>query len=214
MQLAPHVHVASVEGDLIFLDARSDRYSCITRSEAHCLLSLLSGEEPNGGEQAEFAQELLEAGLLLPGRGRPFTAPEHHPPSADFHTIAAPAPRASARTLWRLACSALEAGLKLHRGPIRWLRRQPRWESDVPVSRAATIAMQFDGLRPWIPRSGRCLPSSLILLAFLRRHGILAHLVLGVHTFPFEAHSWVEYRGVVLNDTIEHVRWYTPIAIA
>ncbi len=74
--------------------------------------------------------------------------------------------------------------------------------------------MQLDRLRPLIPRSGLCVPSSMLLLCYLRRHGIHAQWVFGVQTFPFEAHCWVEYDGVVLNDTLEHVCWYTPIAAA
>ena len=40
----------------------------------------------------------------------------------------------------------------------------------------------------------------------LRRDGgIPAELVLGVRTFPFEAHAWVELDGRVLNDDLDHV---------
>lgn len=213
MQLAPDVYAVSVEGDLVFLDARRDHYSCLTRSDAAHVLSLLGCETYNG-EIHDVARELVENGLLVPGEGRTLCFVARESATADFHMIAAPAPPNNALALWRLAGAAVEAGLKSRGRPSRWLRARARREVDAPVSRAATLALQFDRLRPWIPWSGRCLPNSLLLIAFLRRHGIAADLVLGVHTFPFEAHSWVEYRGVVLNDVIEHVRWYTPIAVA
>ena len=213
MRLAQDVHVASVEGDLIFLDARHDRYSCITRSDAASVLALLDGEGDDA-LSSDVAQELVEAGLLVPGEARAFPAATREPATADFHMIAAPARPATALTLWRLGGAVVEAGIKSVGRPSRWLRRPTKPATSAPLSRVATLAMQFDRLWPWIPRSGRCLPNSLLLIAFLRRHGIHADLVLGVHTFPFEAHSWVEHGGVVLNDTIEHVRWFTPIVVA
>jgi hypothetical protein len=176
-------------------------------------LPLIENETGNT-ECPDVARELLEAGLLVAGKGRVLRPLAHVPATADFHMIAAPAPPVKALTLLRLACAAVEAAMTSRGRPSRWLRTRLKPEASPPVSRAATLALQFDRLRPWIPWSGRCLPNSLLLIAFLRRHQIPADLVLGVHTFPFEAHSWVEYRGVVLNDSIEHVRWYTPIALA
>ena len=47
-----------------------------------------------------------------------------------------------------------------------------------------------------------CLPESLILWWLLRNRGIAAEFCLGVRTItgPFESHTWVEYKGAVLND--------------
>ena len=214
MQLAPNVYAASVGGDLIFLDANNDRYCCVTRTFSGPVVALLNGHAPPSAETAELLWELSHAGLIVDGETRGFNPLEVTPPVHDFHTIAAPALPVTASTWLRLAISALEGAFKCKLKPARWLKRRQSDDCDVGVARAATLALQFDQLRPWLPRSGRCLPNSLILMAFLRRHGIRANLVLAVHTFPFEAHCWVEYRGVVLNDTVEHVRWYTPLALA
>ncbi len=43
-RLSPGVFAASVDGDLGFLDARSNAYSCIPRTEAGTLVGLLEGE--------------------------------------------------------------------------------------------------------------------------------------------------------------------------
>jgi hypothetical protein len=32
-----------------------------------------------------------------------------------------------------------------------------------------------------------------------------------VQTVPFEAHSWLQFNGVVLDDRAEHVAWLKPI---
>jgi len=48
-----------------------------------------------------------------------------------------------------------------------------------------------------------CLHRSLTLWALLRLQGIEARLIFGVHKPEnhFEAHAWVEYDGLVLNDS-------------
>ena len=62
------------------------------------------------------------------------------------------------------------------------------------VNRAASAYFK----RAW------CLQRSAACVYLLRRRGIPAQLVLGVRTFPFEAHAWAELDGQVLNDTPEY----------
>lgn len=49
-----------------------------------------------------------------------------------------------------------------------------------------------------------CLQRSAACVYLLRRRGVPAQLVLGVRTFPFEAHAWAELGGRVLNDTTDY----------
>ncbi|WP_198032901.1 lasso peptide biosynthesis B2 protein [Mesorhizobium sp. L48C026A00] len=53
--------------------------------------------------------------------------------------------------------------------------------------------------------SGNCLKRSMTLWFLLRRQGIEAELRIGTRKADgkFEAHAWVEYRGKVLNDTVD-----------
>ncbi|PSB55401.1 lasso peptide biosynthesis B2 protein [Chamaesiphon polymorphus] len=48
-----------------------------------------------------------------------------------------------------------------------------------------------------------CLKQSLVLWILLRSQGIISVLRIGVRTETdkFSAHAWVEYQGIVLNDT-------------
>ena len=70
----------------------------------------------------------------------------------------------------------------------------------------------FLRLQPLLLSTKRqCLRNSLALLEFLAAYGVTATWIIGVHTRPFEAHAWVQQAGVVLNDTPDHVRRYTPI---
>ncbi len=57
-----------------------------------------------------------------------------------------------------------------------------------------------------------CLPESLTLWWLLRRRGIEADLRLGARKMGelFGAHAWVEYEGMVLNDTEDVRLIYVP----
>lgn len=52
----------------------------------------------------------------------------------------------------------------------------------------------------WYWKEVRCLQRSSATACLLRRHGVLAQLVLGVQQWPFRAHAWVEVDGRVIND--------------
>ncbi len=61
------------------------------------------------------------------------------------------------------------------------------------------------------PGRAQCLERSLVLYWCLRRRGIAAHYRMGVQSYPFLAHAWIEYRGRPINDVPEHVRRFRPI---
>ena len=64
-----------------------------------------------------------------------------------------------------------------------------------------------------MPSPRRCLPASLIAARFLRRLGREVEIVFGVRSHPFAAHCWIEAGGVVLDDDLDRVRAFTPIAV-
>ena len=79
----------------------------------------------------------------------------------------------------------------------------PAWRDDADalgqariVSRMVAVAARCGLYR------ANCLPQSLVLWWLLRRRGIIADFRIGARmtTGRFEAHAWVEWRGVVLND--------------
>lgn len=59
--------------------------------------------------------------------------------------------------------------------------------------------------------AGNCLKRSMTLWFLLRRQGIEGELRIGTRKADgkFEAHAWVEYRGRVLNDTVDVGERYT-----
>jgi len=59
----------------------------------------------------------------------------------------------------------------------------------------------------------RCLDHSIAMVRFLARFGYYPRLVLGVKMSPWGAHAWVQDGDLVLNDSVDRVRAYTPILV-
>ncbi|MET0535632.1 MAG: lasso peptide biosynthesis B2 protein, partial [Steroidobacter sp.] len=60
-----------------------------------------------------------------------------------------------------------------------------------------------------------CLFDSLAMLYFFFGEGVQPQWVIGVRSSPeFVAHSWIQHRATVLNDSVERVSVYTPIMAA
>jgi hypothetical protein len=78
--------------------------------------------------------------------------------------------------------------------------------------RIRVLVRRFRRLRTLIyTNKNQCLYDSLVLLEFLHRYGLHPTWVLGVHTRPFAAHSWLQHRSLVLNESPDLAREYTPI---
>ena len=206
--------MAEVDDDLVFLDSRRDEYSCVARGGAVELKALLKrgAQVTPTALLAELeAQDLVRRDPASPG----LITLRRALPQADYHQLAAGELPIRLQTIAALlAAGAIGLWTRRLARTRRWLTRSRGAPGGAPTTRIATLALLFDRLRPWLPRSGSCLANSIMLLAFLRRHGIEADWVFGVRTFPFEAHCWVECDGVVLNDAAEHVAWFTPIAMS
>jgi len=58
-----------------------------------------------------------------------------------------------------------------------------------------------------------CKERALVAWHILRgRYGLPARLIIGIKTYPFQAHAWVESGGRCLTDDERLCRLFTPIA--
>ena len=73
-----------------------------------------------------------------------------------------------------------------------------------PTTIRRTCRAMDRAARSYVKRAW-CLQRSAACVCLLRRRGVPAELVLGVRTFPFGAHAWVEHDGRILNDDLDHV---------
>lgn len=96
------------------------------------------------------------------------------------------------------------AGLQRWKNMTAWLTRQEMKNAAArpPVASEAQIARLEQAAARRLPFTANCLEQSLVLLWLLRKRGIAAELRIGARKEAnrFEAHAWVEFEGVILND--------------
>lgn len=80
------------------------------------------------------------------------------------------------------------------------------------VKAARELARLQQAVARQLSFKANCLEQSLALWWLLRRRGISAELRVGARKAggTFEAHAWVEVRGIVLNDLTEEHRDFAP----
>jgi hypothetical protein len=212
--ISPGVHLADVDGDLVLLDAPRNAYFCVPRAHARGLKPALTASH-RFRPVADMLDELEAAGLFSM-----VDAPAHYAPppflgTTDLHSLPGVRPAVTLRRLVHLLAAFCSAQLMLRFAkPERWFRRIARRNARGRLAAQAEIealARLARDAQPFFPGTARCLGSSLFLLGLLHRGGLGARWVFGVRTWPFEAHCWVEIDGVILNDSLEHVRSFTPI---
>jgi len=210
--LASDVHAAAIDEDIVFLDVAADAYLCLVQASA--LVTLGEGGAVAPRDEAS-AQTLVEAGLVSHAPRPPArTIPAK--PTLDLRGAARrPSPR-------EIVASLLASGAAAHDfrqfGFARILERarRSRPPADGPLGAAPQDAVLdaaavFARLRPWSPVGGACLQRSYQLLVYLRRLGLDADWVIGVRTWPFMAHCWLQSGPVALDDDVERLVAYTPI---
>lgn len=93
-----------------------------------------------------------------------------------------------------------------------------RWSAEMPAApeNAAETAQHTAEIVNAAANRGfiraNCLKRSLVLWYLLRRRGIVTDLRIGVRRGDngFEAHAWIEYAGVVINDNPRYVALFAP----
>jgi Transglutaminase-like superfamily len=97
---------------------------------------------------------------------------------------------------------ALEKRLRV--APSGPVRNEPAGETVERTARSIRAGVRYGLVRP------TCLAESLALWYLLRRHGLTTELRIGVRKTAkkFEAHAWVEFGGVALNQAEQQHRHY------
>lgn len=196
----------------VFLDLPADRYFCLPES-----IDQAFGRWRDGQADAQSSLDrLIELGVLVEAEAPPAAAhPAHIPrPARDLNG------ETSTNLFWILwaASEQLLARRRLRRSPFGALMlaleglasRSPGVERRAH----ARIAAAFAGSRLLLHSHDNCLSHSLAFHRACRRLRIDASLVIGVRLDPFSAHCWVQCADLVLNDSVERVRHYTPIMVA
>lgn len=208
---SPHIRLADIQGDLVILDLAQDDYLCVAACDAVPVWSALRGEHHDVSDP--FVADLVVAGFL---RASPISAPWVRALPSDISDVPAGAHfRIQMSDVFHVTLAAVQTWWALRSGTTARLMEgaMPRSKkcllSDEEVF---NLSARFAWLRCLVPYGGRCLVQSAMLRNVLTRHAVPHDWVFGVQTHPFEAHCWIEACGAVLNDSVEHISWYTVIA--
>ena len=88
------------------------------------------------------------------------------------------------------------------------------WRNDIDKTVAIDMAHTFIDARSYVySYFDKCFLDSYVLFKYLASNKVPVDWVFGVDLFPFSAHCWIEYQGVVLNDSLERTLAYQPIHI-
>jgi hypothetical protein len=230
--LSEHIAWCSRDGQIVLLDLKSDQYLSLNDRAGAAFLCLLGYEDatyltekPARDELRRAAREFVFRGIFTQksfegkfGR-RSQAIPPQREINADSIGLAPALNLSSVLAFWSAACRAAIALRCLPISRVVQLVRQRRPEeiaspSEPVIAELENSVATFARLRPWAFSSrDACLFEALAMLQFLAGSRIYPSWVFGVQVAPFCAHCWVQLGDLVIDDTVEHVRGYTPIMV-
>lgn len=226
------VHVCATVDGLVFLDIARDKYigfsgqcPCALHGTVEnwpkCHLHPNTPSIASEVERSEAIQQLIAQGLLTtttnglscnPSRGVAM-APTDSLMSRDIgrpsiscrHVIHFL--RSWAYASWILRYRSLQAAVESVR------KRKHPWELDAAeTERTVNLVKVFMTARSFFFSSNdKCLLNALALVTFLSYYKQFPDWMIGVRTNPFSAHSWVQHRDILFDDTLEKICEYRTI---
>ena len=233
--LSKHTFACLADNHLVFLDLRNDEYLCLGRTHSNAILPLLNrprivkeGEANTclcDGDDSivnSVLHALLKKELLVDriSAGKVLTVSVAGAPTTSL-TTSRDKQRvgiASAH-IWNFFAATAAASINLRWKSIMRTAEEVQNRKAVRGANTSTVDDDtienlvdiFEKLRPLYPRPYLCMFDSLALVHFLARYGVFPQWVFAVKLEPFAAHCWVQTGDLLLNDTIDNVRDYTPI---
>jgi hypothetical protein len=189
-------------------------------STAHVL-----AQQVNPAALSSVAALLLDKGILVanPDDGKPATATSAQPLRGDLTAEGLDeSPRVGLRAFLRFASATIRARLLLKNRTFETVIARTRHRAEegrrrtpsLPEAELHRLIHAFATLQPFFfAAKDACLFDALSLSEFLAGYGVFPHWVFGVQSRPFAAHCWLQLDGLVLNDTVDHVKRYTPIMV-
>lgn len=225
--LAKHVYACELFSGAIFLDLHSLKYFAVSKSALPLLPQLIRdwpSTSPHDSVPSSSNSSQDELARLLWARRLLSREPHSHSYDSD-----PPQPVHCCSPDWSLRASALAFLLM----SIRVLKSYTRVRRAIHSKQLSSLLFRlshhhrrhrrtlptpthiltiFAKVRVWLYTArGQCLVDSLVLCDVLREYGFPAHFYIGVDLKPFSAHAWVQIGTVVLDESVENVRRYTPI---
>jgi hypothetical protein len=241
--LSRHVFHCVVNNYVVFLDSRSNKYLALPACEAAQLVGRVRAWNSRGPQDAtecgsskkpgdDCIKALVERNMITTdqktGREaisisvpRP-TRSLRIPSNISHHARFLPT-GCRAQTAVRLVAACVMSYFQLRFAPlhrllyaVNRLRIAGRRATDFCDLDALTrLSTEFQLLRPYLYTArDACLFDSLTGIRLLAAYRIFPSWVFGVRLSPFAAHCWLQIDDILVNDTIERVRHFTPIMVA
>jgi hypothetical protein len=182
-------------------------------------------EQVDRGALTGVVSLLLHRGILTadPANGKPAEATVSDPTRSDLTPEAIDdEPRVTPVLILRFVSAAIRARLLLKHRTFETMVERVRLRGErsraarvrIPEESIHRLVATFAKLRPFFfAAKDACLFDAFCLSEFLAAYGVFPHWVFGVQARPFAAHCWLQLGDVVLNDTVDHVKRYTPIMV-
>jgi hypothetical protein len=230
--LSRHAFVCVAQGHAVFLDLKKDKYTALAHSEARALDGAVLGWPftrvaagiSDGSVQADqesVVRSLREEGLITDARllGKDANPVTLERASSDLRLSMEGEASASLLqvtnfvTAWALITLALRTrSLEYTVERIRRRKAEQRHAPPLDPEVLQPLIASYFTIQPhFFSAYDACLRNSLTLAEYLARHRMYPTWVFGVNMEPWRAHSWLQEGPLVLNDTVEHVRGFTPI---
>lgn len=218
-RLREGVSFCTIGDQVILLDLPADRYFTLGRHANDMFNTIIDGREREI-EPAEL-RSLVSRGILVDDGGGTAIVPCSLAAMAETSAIDTKADAVRwtviTRALFELCLARVELASM---GLARLLEQtrtagSTRLRTDEPGRTRDLIALvsAFRTLGVLVSPRDRCLVRSIALAKYCRRLGLKPDLILGVKLNPFTAHCWVQVGSLVLNDTLDRVRAFTPILV-
>lgn len=214
------VSFAIVGDRAFFLNLQDDRYFCLGRTANAAFVRLACRQQISEMDQAEISA-LATCGLPSHRRGTVCSLQQAtvQVPTESLED-ACVQPRSWSRIPLAI-CHVLSTQAQLKMKPLHSIlddisRRKLSLKGNShrsDIDQLAELSVTYRAARTFLSHRGRCLPWSIALINWAIRIGCPADLVIAVRDHPFAAHCWVQCGAVVVNDSLENVRNFTPILV-
>ncbi|HTM82194.1 lasso peptide biosynthesis B2 protein [Asticcacaulis sp.] len=211
------VHFCIANDQLTFLDLNSGRYSSLS-GVTYEAFRKLADNVPLGDADLDALDLLVDRKLLcrIERNSPPLMPTEFSMPDTDL-------PDPPRHFHWRLTARALASqawvGWQMRRRPLSQMLsgtavfKPPAPDRQASFQDIVTAATAFQNTRMLVTTQDQCLNWSLAMRLYLSGLCIGANLVVGVRRTPWSAHAWVQKDRLLLSDSLDHVRQYTPILV-
>jgi hypothetical protein len=203
LPLRTGVHAAYCPDGIVFLDIPGDTY-----------FSLYAPRGQGVPNIAPLLDAMSESGLLAePGTTTHPSSPHPEYGWRELPEHSAERPPMYIATAFALAFThaLMRWNMRSFAGLLAWASRPPAVRKVPARHDFAQLISWFEWLLLWLPARPLCLFRSLLLLHFLRRHGLNARWVFGVSLFPFHAHCWLAVGDLLLGERADRADEFTPI---